>query len=155
GGLTEYRLPIDLQWFAGEKSEPATPKKKQEARNKGQVAKSMELPSAFILFFAFLFFLMFGSFLKDRMHSLLPVPLTEYMLLDPSMENVSHIFGQLIIEGMIMLAPIMIGVVVIGILGNYIQVGFLLTGEPLKPQLSKLSPLKGLKRMFSMRSLVD
>ncbi len=153
--MTEHRLPVDLQWFAGEKSEPATPKKKQDSRNKGQVAKSMELPSAFIMFFAFMFFLMFGSYLKERMHSLLTVPLTEYMLLDASMENVTYIFGQLIIQGMIMMAPIMIGVVVIGVLGNYIQVGFLLTGEPLKPQLSKLSPLKGLKRMFSMRSLVD
>ncbi len=153
--MTDLRLPMDLQWFAGEKSEPATPKKKQDARKKGQVAKSMELPSAFILFFAFLFFLMFGSYLKERMYWLLTVPLTDFMLLDISQENVAYIFSELITKGILMLAPIMIGVVVIGILGNYLQIGFLMSGEPLMPKLSKINPLEGAKRIFSMRSVVD
>jgi flagellar biosynthesis protein FlhB len=153
--LTDLRLRMDLQWFAGEKSEPATPKKKQDARKKGQVAKSMELPSALILFFAFLFFLMFGGFMKERIFDLFTVSLNQYMLLDLSQSNVLYIFRELLFNGLIMLSPIMIGVVIIGIVGNYMQFGFLLTGEPLMMKLNKINPLEGAKRLFSMRALVD
>jgi len=49
--MREYPLQLDLQLFAQEKTEKATPRKKREARNKGQVAKSSELPGALIVFF--------------------------------------------------------------------------------------------------------
>jgi len=153
--LSEFRLVVDLQWFAGEKTEPATPKKKQDARKKGQVAKSAELPGAFIMFFAFLFLLMFGGFFKDRIYRLFTVSFNEYMLLDLSVNNVSHIFGSIIINGAILLSPIAIGTIVIAFLGNYLQIGFLLTGEPLMPKLNKLNPIEGAKRIFSMKSLIE
>ena len=51
--MPQFRLQLDLQLFAGEKTESATPKKRQDASKKGQVAKSMDLPAAFILFFSF------------------------------------------------------------------------------------------------------
>ena len=50
------RLQLDLQWFAGEKTEICYTKKRQDARKKGQVAKSMDLPAAFILLFCFRIF---------------------------------------------------------------------------------------------------
>lgn len=153
--MSEFRLVVDLQWFAGEKTEPATPKKKQDARKKGQVAKSAELPGAFIMFFAFLFLLMFGGFFKDRIYRLFTVSFNEYMLLDLSVNNVSHIFGSIIINGAILLSPIAIGTIVIAFLGNYLQIGFLLTGEPLMPKLNKLNPIEGAKRIFSMKSLIE
>lgn len=51
--MVSLRMQLDLQMFSQEKTEPASPKKRQESREKGQVAKSMELPAAFILFFVF------------------------------------------------------------------------------------------------------
>lgn len=48
-----YRYPVDLQLFAGEKTEKATPKKRQDTRKKGQVAKSMEVSGASVLLAAF------------------------------------------------------------------------------------------------------
>ena len=77
--MSDLRLKMNLQLFAQEKTEPATPKKKQDARKKGQIAKSSELPGAFILFFSFLFLYMFGSYFKDRTYRLFTVSFTEYI----------------------------------------------------------------------------
>ena len=75
-------VTLDLQFFAGEKTEKATPKKRQDARKKGQVLKSQDVTAAFLLLlmFIFLFFAapsmqngIFGflyqslAFLKSRM----------------------------------------------------------------------------------------
>jgi flagellar biosynthetic protein FlhB len=154
-GLIILRLRVDLQWFAQEKTEPATPKKKQEERKKGNVAKSMDLPGAFILFFAFLFLFMFGGYFKDRTFRIFTVSFNEYMLWDLTADNFMVIFGNLIFQGFLLLAPIMLISVLIAIIGNYMQIGFLLTGDPLKLKFSKLNPIEGAKNIFSMRSLVE
>lgn len=153
--MTVLRLRVDLQLFAQEKTEQATPKKKADERKKGQVAKSQELPGAFILFFSFLFLYMFGSYFKDRMYRLFTVSFNEYMLWDISVDNVTVIFGDLLLNGFFLLLPILVGTVIIAILGNYLQIGFLLTGDPLMMKFSKLNPIAGAKRIFSLRSLVE
>ena len=61
-----YRYPVDLQLFAGEKTEKATPKKRQDTRKKGQVAKSMEVSGASVLLAAFFCLLIFGGYMRDR-----------------------------------------------------------------------------------------
>jgi flagellar biosynthetic protein FlhB len=153
--LTVLKLRVDLQLFAQEKTEPATPKKKEDERKKGQVAKSQELPGAFILFFSFLFLFMFGGYFKDRMYRLFTVSFNEYMFWDVSVNNVTIIFGNLLINGFFLLLPILVGTVLIAILGNYLQMGFLLTGDPLKMKFSKLNPIEGAKKIFSIRSVVE
>jgi len=55
-----FLVKVDLQFFAGEKTEKATPKKKQDSRKKGQVAKSQDVTTALILLMVFLYFL-FGA----------------------------------------------------------------------------------------------
>ncbi len=153
--MPPFRLQLDLQLFAGEKSEPATPKKRQEAREKGQVAKSMDLPAAFILFFSFLSFYLFGGYMKEKMISLVSNTLRNELLMNLSMNNVQVLFGKLMLEGMLVLAPLLALSVVIAILGNYLQFGFMLTGEPLLMKFNKINPIEGFKRMFSMRAFVD
>lgn len=153
--MSQHRLVLDLQLFAQEKTERATPKKRQDERKKGQVAKSQEIPSAFILFFSFLFLLMFGSFFKTRILDLFTVSFHEYMLWDATQANVAAIFGDLVIDGLILLAPLFLLTMIIAILGNYLQIGFLFTGEPLKPKLNKLDPIQGAKRIFAMRAVIE
>lgn len=153
--MTGYRYPLDLQLFSGEKTEAATPKKRQEARKKGQVAKSSELPGAFILLFSFLTFLMFGGFMKERLFKLFSETFHHYLLMELTIPNVMMLFGSLLLEGLILLAPVFLIAVIIAVLGNYVQIGFLLTGEPLMMKFSKINPLEGAKRLFSLRSVVD
>jgi flagellar biosynthetic protein FlhB len=153
--VSQFRLQLDLQLFSGEKTEPATPKKRQESRKKGQVAKSMDLPAAFILFFSFLLFYMYGGFMKEKMVKLFRHIFENELTMDVTMGNVQVLFRDLAVQGLLLLAPIMIMVMVIAVLGNYLQIGFMMTGEPLMMKFSKINPISGFKRIFSMRTIVD
>ncbi|GIP36827.1 flagellar biosynthetic protein FlhB [Paenibacillus sp. J31TS4] len=153
--MTTYRYRLDLQLFSQDKSEPATPKKKEDARKKGQVAKSMELPGAFILLFTFVSFLLLGGFLKERMLGMFTSIFMYDLLSEVTIRNTSHLFNQLLVEGLIMLAPIFLISVLLALLGNFMQIGFLLTGDPLKMKFSKLNPVEGAKKIFGLRSLVE
>ncbi|MFD0869175.1 HrpY/HrcU family type III secretion protein [Chlamydia abortus] len=153
--MTAYRWRMDLQLFSQEKTEPATPKKKREARQKGQVAKSMELPGALVLFFTFVAFLLFGGFLKERLFEIFTLTLYDYMLMNVTIPNTTALFNKLMIDGMIMLSPILLFAIVMAVIGNYVQIGVLFTGEPLKMKLNKLNPVEGAKKMFGLRSLVE
>ncbi|MEX2462220.1 MAG: flagellar biosynthesis protein FlhB [Paenibacillaceae bacterium] len=153
--MPSFRLQLDLQLFAQEKTESATPKRRQEARKKGQVAKSSELPGAFILFFTFLSFIMFGSFLKERFFKIFNVTFTDYLQSDITISNVTVLFGNLLVEGLILLSPIFFVTMFIALMGNYLQIGLLFTGDPLLMKFSKINPLAGAKKIFGLRSIVE
>lgn len=59
------------------------------------------------------------------------------------------------IEVLLLIAPVLLGALLVALIVNYMQVGFLLVGEGLKPKLEKLDPIKGFKNIFSLRSLVE
>jgi len=151
----DSRLTLDLQWFAQEKTEPPTPRRRQEARQKGQVAKSAELPAAFILAFSLLVLMMFGGWLKDGLFSLLTAAFTDYMRMELTADAVHALFADLAKWGALLLAPVMIGSIAVALAANYVQVGFLVSGHPLVPNLNKLNPVEGFKRIFSLRAIAD
>jgi flagellar biosynthetic protein FlhB len=151
----QYRLQLNLQLFAQEKTESATPKKRQEARKKGQVAKSSELPGAFILLFTFLSFLMYGGFLKDHFFKIFTVIFTDYLNTGVSIDNVTALFGKLLIEGLTMLTPIFAVTMLTAVLGNYLQIGLLFTGDPLMMKFNKLNPIEGAKKILGPRAFVE
>jgi flagellar biosynthesis protein FlhB len=153
--MQAYRWSLDLQLFSQEKTEKATPKKKQDSRKKGQVAKSMEIPASFILLFVFLSFMMLGGYYKEHMLGLFGSTYESRLLMEVTIGNVGDLFKNLIIEGLLLLAPLFLIAVVVALLGNYVQFGFLLTGHPLMMKLSKINPIQGFKQIFSMRSLVE
>ncbi|MFD0711287.1 flagellar biosynthesis protein FlhB [Paenibacillus sp. GCM10027626] len=153
--MRTYRWSLDLQLFSQEKTERATPKKRSDARKKGQVAKSQELPGAFIMLFAFLSFLMLGGFYKERLLGLFSFIYENKLDQQITGENVIALFSDLLVQGLIVLLPVFAIALIVAILGNYVQFGFLLTGDPLKIKLSKLNPINGFKQIFSMRSLVQ
>ncbi|MFE5319586.1 flagellar biosynthesis protein FlhB [Paenibacillus sp. NPDC056579] len=153
--MASFRLKLDLQLFSGEKTEPATPKKRQESRQKGQVAKSMEVPAAFILFFSFLAFSLFGGYMKDQTMHVFRSIFYDYLLWDITIDNIIVLFEQLMVQSLLIIAPLLLVTVVIAIFSNYLQFGFLLTGDPLMMKFSKLNPIEGAKKIFGLRSLVD
>ncbi len=153
--MRSYRLKLDLQLFSQEKTEKATPKKREESRKKGQVAKSSDLPGALILLFVFASFLMLGGYYQNNILLLFRSLFQDWLLLEVTPENVMGLFLNVILKVVWILLPIFAIILVIGVVGNVVQFGFLLTGEPLKVQLKKLNPIEGFKRIFSVRSLVE
>ena len=149
------RLSMNLQFFSQEKTEKATPKKRQDARKKGQVPKSNDVNTAIILLVVFLFLLSIGGSFRDSLFDLLTKTFNEYMLRDLDAAAISVVFNELTFEGIKIVLPIMLVAMVAGVFSSYIQVGSLLSTEAIQPKLSKLDPIKGFKRIFSVRAIVE
>ncbi|TXL67696.1 flagellar biosynthesis protein FlhB [Cerasibacillus terrae] len=148
-------LRLDLQFFAGEKTEKATPKKRQDERRKGKVAKSQDINTSILLLFSFIVLIVFGGSIKDGMTSLYTQTFTEFIHWDVTEQSVHEIFKNATFEVAKWLAPVMLIAIIAGIASNLIQIGFLFTTEPLKFDLKKIDPIQGAKRIFSIRALVE
>ncbi|MDQ0159078.1 flagellar biosynthesis protein FlhB [Alkalibacillus salilacus] len=148
-------LRLDLQYFNQEKTEQATPKKRQDSRKKGQVAKSQDITTAILLFAVFVFMVTFGSTLGDTLSSVFVFTFTELIHYEVTPENVESALFQVSVEAVKVVLPIMAVAIVAALVANYLQIGFLLTGEPLKFDLNKVNPINGIKRIFSARAIVE
>ncbi|TFJ94680.1 flagellar biosynthesis protein FlhB [Lentibacillus salicampi] len=150
-------LKLDLQFFAGseEKTEKATPKKRQDERKKGKVAKSQDINTAFLLLFCFTILFISGTFMKDNMMALFRHSFTEYIHWNVSVNSVHQVLVESSVEMAKLLAPIMAIAIVAGLAANFTQIGFLFTTEPLKMDLKKIDPIQGAKKVFSARALVE
>lgn len=149
------RYKLDLQHFGGDKTEKATPKKRQDARKKGQVAKSAEISGAVVLLSALLSLTMFGGFMKERFMSLFLDIFQNRMMMEVTAENVSKMFNEYGLQILILLAPLLGITFLLALVVNFAQVGFMANGEGLTPKFSKINPINGFKNIFSMRSFVE
>lgn len=148
-------MKLDLQFFAGEKTEKATPKKRQDERKKGKVAKSQDVNTAFMLLFCLLILYVFGGFMLDSMLTMYEHSFSEFIHWQVTENTVHQIFSGAAMEAAIMLAPLLLIAMVAGIASNLLQIGFLFTAKPLKFDLKKIDPIQGAKRIFSIRALVE
>ncbi|MBT2657841.1 flagellar biosynthesis protein FlhB [Bacillus sp. ISL-18] len=148
-------LRLDLQLFSGEKTEKATPQKRQEVRKKGQVAKSPEVSSALTLLIAFSFLMIGRKSIVDGCLSIYRHSFQEYLLWDMTVANTRVIFNQIVWDAAKLVAPILAVIMVTGVAANYIQVGLLFNLESIKMNLGKLNPLQGAKNILSMRTVVE
>lgn len=147
---------INLQLF-GEKTESATPKRRQEMRQKGQIPKSMELTTSLILLISFWSMRLLSDYIfKDMIltvRSFLSFPKD----IDSKFtnENMIQIFLQVMLVTAKVIAPILIIIALVAIIVNYLQVGVVFTAKPLMPSLNKLNPIEGFKRLFSKKAFVE
>ena len=136
-----------------EKQFAASPKKRLDARKKGQVFKSTELNSA-ILLLGFVALLKYWlPVMLLRMGQLFPYFWS--LSTDWNSQSVASIMLNLIGQASIIVAPIFGIGLLLSLLSNYFQVGTLFTLEPIKPQLSRMSPISGAKRMFGLKAVVQ
>ena len=138
-----------------ERTEQATPRRREEARKKGQVPKSREIPSVMVLMAggSILFFL--GTFMVQQLSSLTVQFLGQVGTLSLNPDSLQSLNMKLIPSLLLILSPVLITVSVISILSHYVQSGPLLAPDTIKPDWSKISLVKGFGRMFSKQSLVE
>lgn len=149
------KYELNLQFFAGEKTEKATPKKRQDVRKKGQVAKSQEVPTAFILFAVFLTLSLTASSMYETFVELFRETFQVFIFQNLTIDTVRILFAEILRFLATIIAPVLLAAFIAALFANYIQVGFLFTSEPLKMKLERLDPIKGAKRMFSLRAIVE
>ena len=147
-------LNFDLQRFAGEKTEEPTEKRRKDARQKGQVAKSQELNTAFVLLIGFFIVRILWEYIYGNIAEY-AVYIYTHLPESTSVESIRELF----IGIMLLLAktsfPIMIAIMIMGLAINIYQVGFMFTTQSIGFDLNKLNPINGFGRMFSKRSLVE
>lgn len=158
--VKEQQLKLNYQLFAGggdDKTEKATPKKKSDARKKGQVFQSREMSASLILLLMIVSMNAFGSILYQQLSGFIKKAFTEYLTNKDAFDT--GILAKLFIDGVTVLAktslPLLLIAMVAGLLAAYAQVGILFTLETLRPQGDRINPLSGFKRIFSMRSVVE
>lgn len=138
-----------------QKTEEPTPHKLSEARQKGNVISSQEVSSFAILLGGALTAAFLGPFMAERLANATGSLLANAHAIPFDAENVSNVLLDVLFEVAIGMAPIALLLVVLGAGAKLAVSGFLFSGESMKPSLSKLSLIKGLKRMFSLKSLVE
>jgi len=156
---------LNLQWFAdgegGEKTEPATQKKLEDARKEGKVAKSKDLTQAFELVVLFLLLKVFIGYVGERMINLFDSTLgriAEFYKVNQmgvSVQAVSTLITNAVLELLLIVWPFFVFGFVITLLVTLYQVGWKVSTKPMEPKLSKFNPINGFKRIISKDSLFE
>lgn len=163
---TDQKIVYQLQFFAkegpgGEKTEPATSKKLKEARNDGQVAKSKEIASAFTLLALFLCLKIYVgkigiTFIENFSNIYNKIPeVVDYSGSNFSIYTVTTLMNNILIRILTSVLPIFITGFIIVFVTDLVQVKWHPTTKPLMPKFSKLNPMSGFKKIFSVRSIFE
>ena len=140
---------------SGEKSEDPTPRRLTEARKDGNIAKSTDLTAAVVLLGAILLFAYVGRKLVGGMIRSAEVFLTSAHASNPTRaDDISEVGNFAAYMLVTSLGPILLVLFSVGVMAMVGQVGFLVTLKPITPEWGKISPLKGIKNLFSLRSSV-
>jgi len=139
---------------SGDKSEEPTPHKLQEARKKGQIAKTKELTAAILFFTSFYMLKAFAGKIWINLVDLMNCTF-EQIPNSFSMQLAGQLLSQAMWTFLFSIGPIFLVVFGVAIAVEAIQTGFLLTFEPLLPKLEKINPIEGVKRLFTLKQLVE
>lgn len=159
----KIRMPLDLQLFAkegpgGEKTEDATSKKLADVRKEGNVAKSREIVTAATLFALYICLKFTMGFVGNYLLKSFSV---FYSLISRYVTEGVDVAGfrYLLTESAFYLGIICLPFFLIGVLitffSNSLQFKFQVTSKPLQPKFSKMNPINGFKRMFSLNTLME
>lgn len=138
-----------------EKTEDATLKRQEKAREDGQVARSRELGTTLLLMTGALSILIFGADLADRLQAVMQANFSfdRHAAMDPNMMSAK--LGDSLSSVFYLVGLILFLIMIAGVIGAIGVGGWLVSAKPIQPKLSRLNPLEGLKRMFSMKALVE
>ncbi|MGQ9674404.1 MAG: flagellar biosynthesis protein FlhB [Chloroflexota bacterium] len=138
-----------------DKTEAPTPRRREEARRKGQVARSVELSSVFVLMASFGVLQVSGQNMFQQMGTFMRKTFEYRSLASFDESSVAACASVASTTFIGVMAPVLLALVVVGLAINAAQTRLLFSTEALKPNFAKMNPIAGLQRMFSGRSLVE
>ena len=145
--------PLGMMLSMGDKTEQPTAKKKKDARKKGNVVKSKEIVNALTLLGILLIVYTMSDFIILELKNFIVSCLSSDFTTSIDYNTLQVLVMKLIISFMKIFLPIGGVIILFAVVGNVMQSGLLLTGDGLKPQLSKMNPISGFKNMFSLKAL--
>jgi flagellar biosynthesis protein FlhB len=138
-----------------QKTEDPSQKRLGDAHQKGQVAVSREINHWFILFAAVMALMIFVPGAFSRLGRALVVFFESPHAIQVDSNGIRSWLTGLFIEIGIAIGPILALLMLAGIAATLLQIGPLFTFEPIKPAFSKVSPMRGVSRLFSMQAVMD
>lgn len=140
---------------AQEKTESATPKRLEDARRKGQIPRSRDLSAAAVTMSAATALYMMGDQIAGKLYVLMQrcFTITREEALDPS--QMVPALASAAIDGLMLCAPVLGIICLAAVLAPLALGGFVFSSESLMPQFNRLNPLEGIKRVFSMRAVME
>ena len=139
-----------------EKTEVPTEKKRRESREEGQVAFSKELSSAALLAGIVLTLVATSPIILDAMRELMSQIFRDLaQRKELSIDSIFTLSGEILSIILPAFAPFAAVIIFAGIFASVLQVGVMITFKAVAPKFNKISPLTGLKRLFSSQSLAD
>ncbi|MEL7608372.1 MAG: flagellar biosynthesis protein FlhB [Bacillota bacterium] len=141
----------------GDKTEKATPKKRREAREKGQVFKSTELATALSLIALFGALSILGSSMMDRLGEYMTSVFGAGKSLPETLtiSTVQPLMLNAVLNMFLVILPVLGVAFMAGLVFNYLQVGFLFSTKAMAPKFSRINMLEGFKRIFSKNTLIE
>jgi len=136
-----------------QKTEDASPKKLKDLRKKAQIPKSKEVTSATLTFILFAYFWISWSSIFGHFKEMLLIPSQFYML--PFKEALKQTYDLIFNQFLILVLPLIFLVIIGVIIANVMQFGVLFSLEPIKPDLNKINPIKGFKKLFAFKNLLE
>lgn len=157
--MGDFRLrhfTIDLQLFA-EKTEKPTPKKREKAAKRGQLAKSTEINSVVVLFVTFMAIKLYTPYMIGVWTALTDALYQTFARQDLAFDyyTLQAMFMLVLVSTTKILFPIMGGALVGGVAASYFQVGLRFDAEAIAIKFENINPIAGLKRIFSAQSLAE
>jgi flagellar biosynthetic protein FlhB len=138
----------------GDKTEAPTPRRREEAREQGQIARSTDLTAAVLLLGFLMLMNSFGPGLIRAMQTLV----REMLSAESLSQSRTDTLGPAAVRSLMLVvgaaAPLLLGGMIIAVLANIFQVGFVLSGKRLQPNFGLLNPLRGFSRVFAGEGLV-
>ena len=134
----------------GSRTEPATPRQRQRARQRGQVARSVELASAVLLFAGLLLLFLLDDYTGGRIVEFFQRTAGQADLIEVSPGYLPELIEENITALLMILAPYLLVTTAVTLIVNFMQVGFVISTRPLEPELGRLNPIRGFQRIVSM-----
>lgn len=133
----------------------ASASKLQKAREEGQVIKSKDLSMAISLIAMFQLLTGMGSFIWGQTTKIFITLFNEIPHKHLDEIGIPYILFVTIVPMLLIVAPLIIAAALISMIGDIIQIGPLITTKPLTPKLDKINPFKGIKNIFSMKTIIE
>lgn len=138
----------------GERTEEATPRKRQDERERGSVARSVEVNNVAVLLGGLALLYFAAPLAYNGLTGLMRFAFGQAMARPLTTASAQEMMGTMTLETIGFCAPLILGLLAVAALAAYGQVGWLITPESIAPKLSHLDPIEGLGRLFSTRSLM-
>ena len=140
--------------MSGEKTEEPTEKKLKDAREKGESPKSPDVNAALGLFALTVCLVVASKASAEHLFKMFAI-FYERGILAQTNDDVFALIFDMVKEGGMVVLPYLGIAVVVGLFGSFAQVGVQITFKPITPDFNKINPASGIKKIFSIRSLVD